>query len=90
MTLLSNEVEAIHKAKKAINAIRDDVTYAEVESAIEDLIKVIGRVQARLIESNKRIKQLEQELSECNSHCIRLIESSMEAWGRIEDQEGSR
>jgi hypothetical protein len=90
MILLSNEVEAIHKAKKSINAIRDDAAYAEVESAIEDLIKVIGRVQDRLIESNKRIKQLEQELSECNSHRTRLIVSSMEAWGRIDDQEGSR
>ena len=60
MILLSNEVEAIHKAKKSINAIRNDAAYAEVESAIEDLIKVIGRVQDRLIESNKRIKQLEQ------------------------------
>ena len=61
MTLLQNEVEAIHRAKKATNAIRDDVAYAEVESAVEDLIKVIGRVQARLIQSNERIKRLEEE-----------------------------
>jgi len=62
MTLLQNEVEAIHRAKKATNAIRDDVAYAEVESAVEDLIKVIGRVQARLIQSNERIKRLEELL----------------------------
>jgi hypothetical protein len=62
MTLLQNEVEAIHKAKKATNSIRDDVAYAEVESAMDDLIKVIGRVQARLIESNRRIKRLESKL----------------------------
>ena len=58
MTLLQNEVESIHRAKNATNAIRDDAAYAEVESAIEDLIKVIGRVQGRLIKSNKHIKRL--------------------------------
>ena len=68
MTLLQNEVEAIHKAKKATNAIRDDAAYAEVESAIDDLIKVIGRVQARLIESNRRNKRLERGGDEAIDH----------------------
>ena len=35
-----------------------------------------------------RIKQLEKELLECNAHRERLIVSSMEAWGRIDEQEG--
>jgi tRNA C32,U32 (ribose-2'-O)-methylase TrmJ len=60
MTLLQNEVESIHRAKKATNAIRDDAAYAEVESAIEDLIKVIGRLQSRSIESNKRINRMRE------------------------------
>jgi hypothetical protein len=55
MTLLQNEVEAIHNAKKATKAILDDVAYAEVESAIDDLIKVIGRLQSRSIDCNRRI-----------------------------------
>ncbi len=97
MTLLQNEIEAIHRAKKATNAIRDDVAYAEVESAIEDLIKVVGRVQDRLIKSNdlaNRLQlerdRLQRELNESTAHRNRLIESSMAAWARIDDQEASQ
>ena len=53
-------------------------------------IEFAKQLELELNASNQRIKQLEQELSECNSHRTRLIESSMEAWGRIDDQEGSR
>ena len=37
-----------------------------------------------------KIKQLKKDLSECNAHRERLIESSMAAWARIDDQEDSR
>jgi hypothetical protein len=90
MNLLENEIEAIREAKKLADTIPDVSLAARVDMCVDELIKVIGRVDSRLDKSNKRIKQLEQELSECNSHRTRLIESAMEAWGRIDDQEGSR
>ena len=90
MNLLENEIEAIQDAKKLADTIPDVPLAVRVDMCADELIKVIGRVDSRLDKANKRIKQLEQELSECNAHRSRLIESSMEAWGRIDDQEGSR
>jgi hypothetical protein len=84
MTLLQNEVEAIHRAKKATNAIRDDVAYAEVESAVEDLIKVIGRVQARLIQSNERIKRLEKVGDEIVINYVNSL-SAFELWRKAKE-----
>ena len=90
MNLLQNEIEAIQDAKKMPHTISNDDDAANAEVCVDELVKVIGRVDSRLDKANKRIKQLEQELSECNAHRSRLIESSMEAWGRLDDQEGSR
>ena len=87
MTLLSNEVEAIHRAKKATNAIRDDVAYAEVESAIDDLIKVIGRVQARLseYEHNEHLLDEIQILRESNSYLRKDCEDQKQHIKRLEE-----
>jgi hypothetical protein len=84
MTLLQNEVESIHRAKNAANAIRDDASYAEVESAIEDLIKVIGRVQARLIQSNRRIKLLEKVGDEIVINYVNSL-SAFELWRKAKE-----
>lgn len=80
-----------------VNAVRDSSTETLVK-AIRIIVDgmqskdglpnaVIQEAAERLEKQNKRIKQLEQELSECNAHRKRLIESSMEAWGRIDEQE---
>jgi hypothetical protein len=36
--------------------------------------------------TSKRIAELEQQLTDMTAHRNRLIESSMEAWARIDDQ----
>ena len=68
---------------------KDGLPNAVIQEAAERLEKQNKRIK-QLEKQNKRIKQLEQELSECNAHRKRLIESSMEAWGRIDEQETSQ
>ena len=48
------------------------------------------RLERELNAANQHIKRLEEQLSECNAHRVRLIDSSMAAWARIDDQEDSR
>ena len=60
MNLLQNEIEAIQDAKKMPHTISNDDDAANAEVCVDELVKVIGRVDSRLDKANKRIKQLEQ------------------------------
>ena len=59
-------------------------------SEIERLTAKVAQLYEGAEEQKHRIKRLEKELFECNAHRERLIVSAMEAWGRIDEQEGSR
>lgn len=56
----------------------------------DDALMMLGMYRMKSDEQKQRIKQLEEQLSECNAHRVRLIDSSMAAWARIDDQEDSR
>ena len=62
MNLLENEIEAIREAKKLADTIPDISSADMCMCCVDELIKVIGRVDSRLNAANVRIKRLEREV----------------------------